>query len=213
MTIPHMESSLNFTLRTVLEMMQARHMERTTYFGIPTFKCPLDWWVYQEIIVKAKPDVIVEIGTYQGGLALSLAHICDHLGKGRVIAVDINPVTTELVKKHPRIQLIVGDACQSFEQINALIKPTDEVLIIEDSAHTFENTLRVLNTYSPLVKVGGYFIVEDGVIGHGLPAIPGMDPYGAITSFLAGNGDFITDRSQESFFITWNPTGYLKRIR
>lgn len=39
----------------------------TFWLGVPTLKCPLDLWVYQEIIFEIKPDLIIECGTASGG--------------------------------------------------------------------------------------------------------------------------------------------------
>jgi cephalosporin hydroxylase len=87
------------------------------------------------------------------------------------------------------------------------------VLVIEDSSHTYDNTLRVLQLYSALIPVGGYLIVEDGICYHGLDLGPKPGPYEAIESFVRQNPNFEIDRSQESFLVTWNPKGYLKRLR
>lgn len=84
-------------------------------------------------------------------------------------------------------------------------------MIIEDSAHTYDNTLRVLRTYSPLIRPGNYFIVEDSICHHGLDVGPSPGPYEAIEDFLAEDSTFEIDSSRESFVITWNPKGYLKK--
>jgi cephalosporin hydroxylase len=158
--------------------------------------------------------VIIEVGNFCGGSALALAHICDNLGAGRIIGLDLShEKVAELVRQHPRITLIEGDACQSFESVRALINDTESVMVIEDSSHTFENTLNVLETYSPLVKPGGYFIVEDGICHHGLEVETILRPYEAIDAFIEKNPHFEIDRSRESFLITWNPKGYLKRTQ
>jgi cephalosporin hydroxylase len=39
----------------------------TFWLGIQTSKCPLDLWIYQEIIFELKPDIIIESGTAKGG--------------------------------------------------------------------------------------------------------------------------------------------------
>jgi cephalosporin hydroxylase len=209
-----MEENLDVPLRDVIRIMQGRIMEQTTYFGIKALKSPMDFWVYQEIVFETKPDVIIEIGNFCGGSTLALAHLCDAVGRGRVIGLDLSHETVpESVKSHHRITLIDGDACQSFESVRGLIEDGDNVLIIEDSSHTFENTLNVLRTYSELVKPGGYFIVEDGICHHGLDGGPSPGPYEAVESFVGENQYFEIDRSKESFFITWNPKGYLRRVR
>jgi len=187
-------------------------MHKTSYFGIKTLQSPNDFWVYQEIIYKTKPDVLIEIGNYHGGSTLALAHIFDAMGHGRVIGLDIDQSEIpKLVRSHPRITLIQGDACQSFDQVEALISPEERVLVIEDSSHTYENTLSVLRLYSKLIKPNDYFIVEDSICHHGLSLGPSPGPYEAIESFIEEGADFDIDREQESFLITWNPKGYLKR--
>ncbi len=209
----HIEEALDMPLRALLQIMQERIMKKTTYFGVPAFKGPIDYWVYQEMIFELKPDVIIEIGNRYGGSTLALAHLCDQLNNGKVIGLDISHGDLhETVAKHPRIMLIEGDACVSFEKVQQLIPKQANVLIIEDSAHTFENTLNVLRTYSPLVKKGGYFIVEDGICHHGLDVGPNPGPYEAIEAFILENNVFEVDRNRESFLITWNPKGYLRRI-
>ena len=209
-----MENNLNLRLAEILKVMQERIMTQTSYFGIPTLQSPIDAWIYQEIIFEVKPDVIIEIGNFNGGSTLSLAHILDNLNKGRVIGVDLYHATVpELVRNHPRITLITSDACAAFEQVKSLIKDTDTVLIIEDSSHEYENTLKLLKLYGPLVKPGSYFIIEDGICHHGLAVGPNPGPYEAIEKFTQENTDFSIDRSREGFLITWNPKGFLKRIK
>ncbi len=209
----YMEENLDMPLREVLEIIQERVMNRSSYWGVKTLKNPLDHWVYCELIHETQPDVIVEIGNASGGSTLSLAHICDLRGKGRVIGIDISHADVpEQVKNHPRITLIEGDACGCFPAVAGLISAKDRVLVIEDSSHTYENTLNVLRTYSVLVKPGDYFIVEDGICHHGLSVGPDPGPYEAIEAFVNEHGGFEIDRNRESFLITWNPKGYLRRM-
>lgn len=210
----YLETSLDLPLKEALARMQDRILQRTYYFGVQTFKNPLDYWVYQEIIHALKPDVIVEIGNYYGGSTLALAHLCDLAGKGKVIGLDIiHDRIPEVVRKHPRIVLIEGDACQLLGQVKRHLKPDDQVLVIEDSSHTYENTLNVMRTYGPLVKPGGYMIVEDGICHHGLDMGPSPGPYEAIETFVRENEDFTIDRGKEDFLLTWNPKGFLKKLR
>lgn len=207
-----MEDSLDASLRDVLPVMQHSIMSGTTYFGIPTLKSPIDAWIYQEILCETRPDVIVEIGNFHGGSLLALAHLCDAIGHGRVIGVDLShQLVPPLVRGHPRIRLIEGDACESFGDVQQLIDAGERVLVIEDSAHTFDHTLAVLRRYALLIPPGGYFIVEDGICHHGLDVGPNPGPYEAIDAFLQESADFESDRSRERFLITWNPRGYLRR--
>lgn len=42
-----------------------------TWLGVTVEKCPLDLWIYQELIFRTKPDVIIESGVNYGGGAYS----------------------------------------------------------------------------------------------------------------------------------------------
>ncbi len=208
-----LEENLEMTVHDLIQFMQARIVDRTTYFGIQTLKNPLDFWVYQELITSVRPDVIVEIGNFHGGSLLALAHLCDARGTGRLIGIDIDQKEiAALVREHPRISLIEGDATKKFREVRETIKTGERVLVIEDSSHTFENTLAVMRAYADLVSLGSYLIVEDGNCHHGLDLGPSPGPYEAVTEFMRDNSQFVIDRECESFFLTWNPRGYLRRI-
>lgn len=208
----YMEENLDMPLGKILPILQEAIMNGTMYFGVRTLKNPIDAWMYQEIIFETKPDVIVEIGNANGGSTLFLAHLCDIIGKGRIIGLDLShKIVPEHVTTHPRITFIEGDACQKFEYVERLISKDERVLVIEDSAHTYDNTLNVLRLYSKLIKLGDYFIVEDSICHHGLTIGPKPGPYEAIEAFISENADFEIDRIRERFLITWNPKGYLRR--
>lgn len=210
----NLENALDLPLRQILPVMQTRMLRRSTYFGVPAVKNPNDFWVYQEIIHAQRPDFIIEIGNYYGGSTLALAHLCDLLGHGHVIGLDISHEhVPPVVREHPRVTLLEGDACALFPQVQTLLGSAHNVLIIEDSSHTYENTLNILRQYHPLIPRGGYFIVEDGICHHGLDEGPQPGPYEAIDVFVAENANFVIDRGQEDFLITWNPKGFLQRIR
>jgi len=208
------ENISEIPLKKALPIIQDRIINKTSYFGIKTLKNPFDFWIYQEIIFQTKPDHIIEIGSYCGGSTLALAHICDNMKKGMVISLDLeNCNLDKKVTKHPRIIPIEGDACESFEKVAKIVGSHSNTMIIEDSSHTYEHTLAVLKTFSVLVKPGNFFIVEDSICHHGLNVGPNPGSYEAIETFLAENKDFEADRSWESFLITWNPKGFLKRCR
>lgn len=208
-----MEDSLDLPLRDVLKIMQSRIVEKTSYFGVPALKSPIDFWIYQELLFELRPDVIIEIGNRFGGGTLALAHLCDLLGKGRVVGLDVDHRDIpSVVKTHARISLIEGDACNSFEKVSRSISAHEHVLVIEDSSHTYDNTLNVLNTFNCLIKPGGYFVVEDGICHHGLDVGPSPGPYEAIEAFVESRADFAIDRTREAFLVTWNPKGFLRRL-
>lgn len=186
----------------------------TFWLGVKTMKCPLDLWIYQEIIHERRPDLIIETGTESGGSALYLACICDLVKKGKVITVDIEDKTGRPC--HPRIQYLLGSSTSEeiVAQVRRQIGDHDTVMVILDSDHSMEHVLKELRMYSGFVSPGSYLIVEDTNI-NGHPVYPefGPGPMEAVDAFLEENKLFIVDRSREKFSLTFNPKGYLRRVR
>jgi len=186
----------------------------TNWMGVRVFKCPLDAWVYQEMMWELKPDVIIECGTCLGGSALFLATLCDMMNKGRVVTIDIDP--SDGKPTHPRITYLQGSSTspQIVSKVRSSIQPSDTVLVILDSDHSREHVLNELRAYSPLVPVGSYVIVEDtNVNGHPWNPDFGPGPWEAVEDFLKETSDFVIDESREKFMMTFNPRGYLKRVK
>ena len=206
--------SQNPERKKILEEIQERLMTKSTYWGIPTLKNPMDFWVYQELIHRCKPDYLIEIGNFNGGSALAFAHMFELLGHGRVIGVDIDHSNLyDAVLDHPRITFTEGCAVKVFQKVAKLVDVGSSVMVIEDSSHEFDLTLNILNLYSKLVTAGSYFIVEDGICHHGLDVGPKPGPFEATQAFLDKDISFEVDRSCENFGITWNPSGFLKKIK
>jgi cephalosporin hydroxylase len=184
----------------------------TYWLGVSTLKCPLDLWVYQEILHELKPDVIIETGTHLGGSALYLASICDLLQKGKVITIDIRKRSRQ---PHHRIEYLEGSSVspEIIAEVRRKISAGDKVMAILDSDHKRDHVLKEMVAYGPLVTKGSYLIVEDtNVNGH--PSLPdfGPGPWEAVEAFLASNREFKVDRRREKFMVTFNPSGYLKKI-
>jgi cephalosporin hydroxylase len=185
---------------------------RTSWLGTPVLKCPLDLWVYQEMITELRPSLIVELGTYRGGSALFFAQLCDLLDNGRVITIDTVPAP---VPDHDRITYVTGStvSSRSFGRVRAEVDGHGPVLVVLDSNHTRDHVLAELRLYADLVTVGSYLIVEDTNI-NGHPVLPGNGPgpTEAIETFLREDSRFEIDRSREKHLLTMHPDGFLKRL-
>lgn len=186
----------------------------TFYHGIETHKCPLDLWIFQEILCEVRPSLIIEIGTYLGGATLFLAHQLEALGSGMVLSIDQRELPRP---RHPRIRYLLGEssATTTIEKIQPFVDDTiGPVLVIHDADHHFEAVLADLEIYAPFVTPGSYLIVEDtNVNGH--PVLPewGPGPWEAVEQFLTDYREFERDRSREKFLLTYNPDGYLRRTK
>jgi cephalosporin hydroxylase len=185
---------------------------QTSWLGVPVQKCPLDLWAYQEILVEVNPALVVETGTAAGGSALFLATICDQLGAGRVVTIDIAENGDR--PEHPRISYLTGSSTdpEIVAEVRAAARDADRVMVILDSEHEADHVLAELRAYAPLVTPGSYLIIEDTNI-NGNPVLPdfGPGPREALDRFLEETNGFVVDERREKFFMTFNPRGYLRR--
>jgi cephalosporin hydroxylase len=185
----------------------------TTWLGAQALKNPLDLWIYQEIMVETRPELIVETGTYRGGSAFYLASICDLLGAGEVLSVDVEPLRDDY-PAHPRITYLGGRSSTDPEVVAEVRARAagKRTLVVLDSDHSQAHVEAELAAYAEIVPVGCYVIVEDSNIGQiRKDLLPG--PLEAIESFVARTDEFEIDRAREKFLITQNPSGYLRRVR
>ena len=59
-----------------------------------------------------------------------------------------------------------------------------------------------------------YMIVEDSnVNGHPIMSNWGEGPFEAVEEFLRDNDSFEIDKEREKYYMTFNPNGYLRKIR
>src|SRR6266446_2744961 len=131
-----------------------------SWFGHQLLKCPLDLWIYQELLVRTRPDFVVETGTYRGGSALYFAMLFDQIGRGRVITVDIQAQPN--CPEHPRIRYVAGSSTDPAVVLDVQRSVIGgRVMVILDSDHHASHVYEELIAYSPLVQPDDYLIVED----------------------------------------------------
>jgi cephalosporin hydroxylase len=186
---------------------------KASWLGTQALKNPLDLWVYQELMSETRPELIVETGTWRGGSALYLASICDLLGEGEIVSIDVAPMRDDY-PQHPRITYLAGRSSTDPEVLAEVRERSKgrRTLVILDSDHSQAHVEAELAAYAPLVPVGCYLVVEDSNIGQiREDLMPGA--LQAIETFLATTDEFEIDREREKFLITFNPSGYLRRVR
>lgn len=191
-----------------------RSWDNTNWLGARVMKTPLDLWIYQEIIHEQKPDVIIECGTDTGGSALYLANICDLINKGKIITIDIEDRKGK--PRHPRITYLTGSSTSDeiVAKVKGMVGREGKVLVILDSDHSKGHVLNELRIYSKIVTKGSYLIVEDSNLnGHPVSPDFGPGPMEAIQEFFKENRNFVIDKKREKFYLTFNPNGYLKRVK
>jgi len=188
--------------------------DNSYWMGLKLAKCPMDLWIYQELIVNNQPDVLIETGTYTGGSALFFAQIMDLVGHGKVITVDIEKYNT--FPKHPRIEYLTGSSTDPsiIGLIKNRIAGSSKTMVILDSDHHTEHKLKEMEVYGSLMYPGDYMIVEDSCFDE-YPAWPefGPGPAAAIREYFSRHADFEIDKSMEKHLISFAPKGFLRKTK
>jgi cephalosporin hydroxylase len=202
-----------------------RYSYNFTWLGRPVIQFPQDLVAMQEVIWRARPQVIVETGIAHGGSLIFTASMLEILGEGKVVGVDIDirAHNRVAIEEHPmarRIEMIEGSSVDPaiVEQVRSALGGAERVLVILDSNHTHEHVLAELRLYAPLVTEGSYLIVMDTVVedmpADAFPDRPwgtGDNPMTAMRDFLAGTDRFEIDQEiSDKLVLTVAPSGYLR---
>jgi cephalosporin hydroxylase len=214
------------------------------WLGRPAIQFPNDAWALQELIWEIKPDLIIETGIAHGGSLilsasmLALLDMCEAIESGTVLDpkkskrkvlgldIDIRQHNREAIEAHPmssRIQMIQGSsiAPEVIQQVKAVAKNHQRVLVCLDSNHTHDHVLAELKAYAPLTSVGSYCVVMDTLVEDipndmclDRPWSPGNNPKTAVWEYLKSHAEFEIDKSiDHKLLISVAPDGYLKRTR
>jgi cephalosporin hydroxylase len=182
----------------------------THWLGIPVLKTPLDLWQLQEILVETQPDLIIETGSYHGGSALFMASVCDLIGSGRIISIDLEEVSR---RAHPRVTWYCGSSVAA-DTIQDVTQQADRrrTMVVLDSDHQRDHVMAELDAYAPLMTAGCYLLVEDtNVNGRPVALEHGPGPAEALAKWLPDHPEFERDGRRERFLLTFNPGGWLRR--
>ena len=139
---------------------------RASWLGVPTWKLPSDMWVYQELLVETRPELIVETGTQYGGSSLFYASVFDLLGAGEVVTIDIDTSQVhEAVRAHPRVTVIEGSSTDRAV-IDPVLERTEgrRTMLILDSDHQEAHVAEELRGERRGLT-GVYLVVEDTALG------------------------------------------------
>ena len=199
-----------------------------TWLGQPMIQLPPDIVLVQELIWQNKPDVIIETGIAWGGSIVFYASILQLIGKGEVVAIDLNLYdhVTANIMGYPfseRISLYKGSSTDlgMFAKIKAHIKPGQSVMVLLDSNHTHAHVLDELRLYAPLITKGQFLVVSDTIIEHLPPPPhrerhwgPGDSPKSALDVYMRETDRFVEDGYINSkLLMTFTPHGYMRCVK
>ncbi len=187
-----------------------------SWMGVPALKMVTDLWIYQEILHRMRPDVVIEIGSHYGGSTLFIANMLDLIGHGEVVSVDISRAV--FMVDHPRVTQVTGDSGDP-----AVVRRVAEIvagrtaMVVHDADHSRAAVARDLDLYADFVSPGHYLVIEDAVVDIYSPSRYrlrgiGEGPLPAIRDFLARRGDaFTAEPLDQRFVMTASHFGYLRR--
>lgn len=165
----------------------------TTWQGIKVQKCPLDLWLYQELLVADKPDFLIETGTKYGGSASFFADVMAPWG-GKVITIDNGALANPF---HPGVTYIAANAVHSSTIAKvAEMVAGKKVMVSLDADHSKEYCDVELAFYAPLVSRGCALVLEDTYF---------CECAKSVEPFLAAHPEFCRDvQANEKFLSTYH---------
>jgi cephalosporin hydroxylase len=208
-----------------------RYQYTFSWFGRPVIQLPEDLIRVQEVIYSIKPDVIIETGVAHGGSLVFYSSICEALGKGRVVGIDIEirPHNRRAIEAHElahRITLVEGSSTdrEVVARVRQLVKPGESVLVLLDSNHTKQHVEAELAAYHEMVTPGSYIVATDGImrdlhdVPRGNPDWTWDNPSAAAEEFAAAHPEFVLEQppwpfneSELARNITHWPQAWLRR--
>lgn len=211
------------------DSLRAKYSYNFSWLGRPIIQYPQDIVALQEIVWRVRPELVVETGIAHGGSLALFASLLELLGgDGIVVGIDndIRQHNRPLIEGHPlhrRMRLLEGSSLDEriIAQTRAIAAGRRTVLLCLDSSHTHAHVLGELRAYAPLVSLGSYAVVFDGIIEQMPPEFsadrdwgPGDNPLTAVRQFLAEDDRFVVDEELEGkLLITAAPSGYLRRVK
>lgn len=196
------------------------------WLGVPIIQMPEDLIIFQEIVYKTQPDLIIETGVARGGSIIFWASIQKLCGiTGKVLGVDVD------IRQHARsainysnfkdeIDLIEGSSIEDkvVDQVKKIVSQHKRIMVVLDSNHTHEHVLSELEIYSKFVTKDCFLLVLDTVIDDlnidpDRPWGPGSSPKSAVKEYMLKiSGDFINEQSYENrALLSVAPNGYWRK--
>ena len=216
------------------KLSEHKYVHNFTWMGVPILQEPTDTMMWQELVMRVNPDLIIETGIARGGsilLSASLLQLLDvenNLRREVIgIDIDIRQHTHDALQKHTELYYCYMHLIQSssidrntIDVVKKIASKHDIVMVALDSDHTHKHVLAELEAYAPLVTPGSYIVVFDTGIEYvgpkqigNRPWGPGNSPMSAVKEFLKTHPEFEQDFDiDRKLILTSALGGWLRRI-
>lgn len=187
--------------------------EQTTWLGHKVPRPPTDLVAYQEIIHKVRPDWVIEVGAGRGGRSLFLASICDLVGHGQVLSIATND--NDHRPEHPRITYLKGKTWgpEIEAAVEEVVGSEPNAFVILGTRGPARRMMQEFRSFSKFVPVGSYVVLEDTIVnGNPVWAGFGPGPAEAVKGIVESRGDWAADLNMDKYKLTFNPSGFIKRV-
>ena len=167
------------------------------WLGVPIIQMPGDLVMFQEIVWKTLPDLIIETGVARGGSLIfwaSMQKLCGIDGKVLGVDIDIRDHAKRAISGsqfNQQIELLQGSSTDLdvFDEVKKIASPFKRIMVALDSNHTHEHVLDELKLYADLVSPGCMLLVLDTVIDDlnvdlDRPWGPGASPKSAVIEYM-----------------------------
>jgi cephalosporin hydroxylase len=192
------------------------------WLGVPIIQMPGDLVMFQDIVFRTQPDLIIETGVARGGSLIfwaSMQKLCGINGNVLGIDIDIRDHAINAINGSrftDQIRLILGSSTnpEIFSEVKQIASEFKNVMVVLDSNHTHDHVMEELNLYADLVSSNNFLLVLDTVIDDLIPDAgrnwgPGKSPKSAVIEFMAKNDDFVNMKDLEDRAnLTVAPHGY-----
>jgi len=210
------------------------------WLGVYCQQDPMDAFAIQDMLYTIKPDLIIEVGTNNGGGAIFYGTIMQMYNpNGKIVTLDVKPVSQNWMTgpnkancvdcitgdKHPlwtnssMINFIQGDIQkrETQEKVEAFVKKAKVVVAVEDASHRYPDTLHRMNVIYKYVTPGSYMLVQDTKMDRFVSRLRKkygglkFGPMRAVDEFIKAHDNWEIDRRWEYYIYSQHHRGFLRK--
>ena len=187
------------------------HSDKGPHYRLPwgeTFmtKLPMDVWIYKSLIVKSKPNLIIEIGTQRGTSAILLNELSQEFNT-KVITFDILKPKSDILLKFKKLNISFFQTdCTTEKIINdvlsvGIVENEIRALVIDDGSHDKKDVLKTFNLLKTFIKSQFFYVIEDGFSNELLGA-KNFLAMNAVREILKSDKSFVNYKEFDDFLFS-----------